>query len=73
MITLPSQGKSTEETASATSIGADVMTDYDEDLIAQRIPQAGEQYTCLFNSSGANQYGPGSKLYSCQIILYYQW
>ncbi|HQN65847.1 MAG TPA: TonB-dependent receptor [Methylophilus sp.] len=41
-------------------IGADVMRDWDEDLLAQRIPQAGEQYTCLFNSSGANQYGTGS-------------
>ena len=41
-------------------IGADVMADYDEDLLASRIPQAGEQYTCLFNSSGAGQYGPNS-------------
>jgi outer membrane receptor protein involved in Fe transport len=40
--------------------GVDVMRDWDEDLLAQRIPQPGEQYTCLFNSSGANQYGPGS-------------
>lgn len=41
-------------------IGADVMADYDEDLLASRIPAAGEQYTCLFNSSGAGQYGANS-------------
>ena len=41
-------------------IGADVMADYDEELLANRIPAAGEQYTCLFNSSGAGQYGPNS-------------
>ncbi|MCX7190565.1 MAG: TonB-dependent receptor [Methylotenera sp.] len=43
------------------SIGADVMTDYDKDLTAQRLPAAGEQYTCLFNSARADQYAPGSK------------
>ena len=43
-----------------TQIGADVMADYDEDLLASRIPAAGEQYTCLFNSSGAGKYGPNS-------------
>jgi outer membrane receptor protein involved in Fe transport len=35
--------------------GADVMTDYDRELTAQRLPAAGEQYTCLFNST--NGYG----------------
>jgi len=36
-------------------VGADVMTDYDRELVAQRIPAAGEEFTCLFNST--NPYG----------------
>jgi Fe(3+) dicitrate transport protein len=37
--------------------GADVFTDYDEELIAQRLPAEGEEYTCKFNSSSTNKYG----------------
>lgn len=35
--------------------GADVMTDYSDELIAKRLPADGEEYTCLFNST--NDYG----------------
>jgi len=39
-------------------IGSDVVTDYDDELLAKRLPADGEQYTCLFNSTGiANDYG----------------
>jgi outer membrane receptor for Fe3+-dicitrate len=41
--------------------GADVMTDYDDELTAKRVPDASEQFTCLFRSSGANAYGAGSQ------------
>jgi outer membrane receptor protein involved in Fe transport len=55
------------------STGADVMTDYDPNLQAQRLPANGEQYTCLFNSSKANQYAPGSKanLYNLPDYIVY--
>ena len=51
------------------SVGADVMTDWDKELVAQRLPNAGdpangvpaEQFTCLFNSAKADQYAPGSR------------
>jgi len=35
-------------------IGSDVVTDYDQELLAKRLPTDGEQYTCLYNSS--NEY-----------------
>jgi outer membrane receptor protein involved in Fe transport len=41
--------------------GTDVMTDYDEDLTAKRRPAASEQFTCLYRTSGANAYSPGSQ------------
>ena len=34
------------------SIGADAFTDYDIDLPSRRLAKAGEEYTCLFNSTG---------------------
>jgi outer membrane receptor protein involved in Fe transport len=37
--------------------GADVFTDYDENLTAKRLPEEGEEYTCKFNSSSTNKYG----------------
>lgn len=40
--------------------GADVFTDYDEELTAKRLFAPGEEYTCLFSSAAANQYAPGS-------------
>lgn len=33
-------------------IGADVFTDYDPETAARRLPNTGEEYTCLFNSNG---------------------
>ena len=36
-------------------IGSDVVTDYDEELIAKRLPTDGEEYTCLYTST--NEYG----------------
>jgi hypothetical protein len=33
--------------------GADVFTDYDEEMLARRKPNPGEEYTCLFNSTNA--------------------
>ncbi len=36
-------------------MGADVFTDWDEELQAKRMPAPGEEYTCTFN--GTNQYG----------------
>ncbi|MDP2248581.1 MAG: TonB-dependent receptor, partial [Nitrosomonadales bacterium] len=41
------------------AVGADVFTDYDEELLARRIPADGEQYTCLLddlNSDGIPDY-----------------
>ncbi|MFC6807025.1 TonB-dependent receptor domain-containing protein [Methylophaga thalassica] len=38
-------------------IGSDVVTDWDDELVAKRLPADGENYTCLFNSSDDNQYG----------------
>ncbi len=42
-------------------VGADVMRDYDEELTAKRLPPAGSVFSCLYRSSKANQYGPGSQ------------
>ncbi len=41
--------------------GTDVMTDYADDLTAKRRPSASEQFTCLYRTSGANAYSPGSE------------
>lgn len=39
-------------------IGSDVFTDWNDDgIYARRLPNAGEQYTCLFASSPNNKYG----------------
>jgi Fe(3+) dicitrate transport protein len=35
-------------------IGSDVITDWDDELVAKRLPANGEQLTCLFNSN--NEY-----------------
>nr|WP_320166375.1 TonB-dependent receptor [uncultured Methylophaga sp.] len=32
-------------------IGSDVVTDYDQELIAKSLPAEGDEYTCLFNST----------------------
>ncbi|KKL22673.1 hypothetical protein LCGC14_2433090, partial [marine sediment metagenome] len=32
-------------------IGSDVITDWDDELVAKRLPAEGEEYTCLFNST----------------------
>jgi Fe(3+) dicitrate transport protein len=38
--------------------GSDVMTNYDEQLTAKRLPNAGEQFTCAFTTTTAsNRYG----------------
>ncbi|HEC75003.1 MAG TPA: TonB-dependent receptor [Methylophaga aminisulfidivorans] len=36
-------------------IGSDVITDWDDELVAKRLPAEGEEFTCLFNST--NEYG----------------
>jgi outer membrane receptor protein involved in Fe transport len=43
-------------------VGADVMRDYDGGLVARRLLDPSEQYTCLYRvSDTANAYGPGSQ------------
>ena len=32
-------------------IGSDVVTDWDDELVAKRLPADGEEYTCLYNST----------------------
>ena len=31
-------------------VGSDVITDWDDEIVAKRLPAEGEEYTCLFNS-----------------------
>src|SRR5690606_27471367 len=36
------------------AVGADAFMDYDDDLLARRIPADGEQWTCLLDSHNQN-------------------